>query len=85
MHHLHFIASIMRTTITLEEDAFAAAKSYAEARAMKLGQAISELIRRASTGPVPVKEEGGVWVFDLPVDTPRISARRVKEMLEDFP
>lgn len=76
----------MRTTITLEDDAFVAAQAYAQARAMKLGQAISELIRRASAGPVPVKEKDGVWMFDLPTDTPRVSSRRVKELLqEDFP
>ena len=39
----------MRTTITLESDAFAAAQAYAQARALKLGQAVSELIRQAST------------------------------------
>ena len=75
----------MRTTITLEEDAFAAAQAYAEARGLRLGQAVSELIRRANMGPMPVREEGGVWVFDLPADTAPISSRRVKELLEDFP
>ncbi|MEO8249149.1 MAG: hypothetical protein ABI589_07240 [Burkholderiales bacterium] len=75
----------MRTTITLEDDAFAVAQAYAQARALRLGQAISELIRRASTGPAPVKEKNGVWVFDLPAHTPRVSSRRVKELLEDFP
>lgn len=75
----------MRTTITLEDDAFALAEAYARARAMRLGQAVSELIRRAHSGPMPVKQKGGVWVFDLPVDTPRVSARRVKELLDEFP
>lgn len=75
----------MRTTITLEDDAFTVAQAYAQARSLRLGQAVSELIRRASTGPLPVKEKDGVWVFDLPQDTPRVSARRIRESLEDFP
>lgn len=48
-------------------------------------QAVSELIRRTSAGPMPVKQVDGVWVFDLPPGTPRVSSRRVKELLEDFP
>lgn len=75
----------MRTTITLEDDAFAAAQAYAQARSLRLGQAVSELIRRASTKPLQLKEKSGVWVFDLPADTPRVSSNRVKELLEDFP
>ena len=73
----------MRTTITLEDDAFAAAQAYAQARALKLGQAVSELIRRGSGERLPVRKESGVWVFDLPADAPRVTARRVKELLED--
>lgn len=75
----------MRTTITLENDAFAVAQAYAQARSLRLGQAVSELIRRASTGPLPMKQKDGVWVFDLPADTPRVSSRHVKGLLEDFP
>ena len=30
----------MRTTVTLEDDAFEVAQAYAQARALKLGQAI---------------------------------------------
>ena len=75
----------MRTTITLEDDAFAVAQAYAQARSLRLGQAVSELIRRANTGPLPVKERHGAWVFDLPANTPSLSSRRVKELLEDSP
>jgi len=39
----------MRTTITLEDDAFGLAQSYAQARGLTLGQAISELIRRGTS------------------------------------
>lgn len=73
----------MRTTLTLEDDAFVAAQTYARARAIKLGQAVSELIRRGTAERLPVRQSGGAWVFDLPADTPRVSARQVKDLLDD--
>jgi len=75
----------MRTTITLEDDAFTAAQAYAQARALKLGQAISELIRLGSSERLPIRQKAGVWVFELPEGTPRVTARQVKDMLEDLP
>ena len=75
----------MRTTVTLESDAFAAAQAYAQARALKLGQAVSELIRQASTQRLPLVQKNGVWVFDLPADTPRVTAAQVKSLLDDTP
>jgi hypothetical protein len=68
----------MRTTITLEPDAFATAKAYARARAIKLGPAVSELIRRSSEMKLPIKKVKGVWVFDLPANTPKVTARQVQ-------
>lgn len=73
----------MRTTVTLEDDAFGMAQSYAQARALKLGQAISELIRRGSGERLALRKKGGVWVFDLPPDAPRVTSRQVKDMLDD--
>jgi hypothetical protein len=75
----------MRTTLTLEDDAFATAQAYARARALKLGQAVSELIRQGSAERLPMRQHDGVWVFELPADTPRVTAARVKELLEDAP
>jgi hypothetical protein len=73
----------MRTTISIEDDAFAAAKAYAQARALKLGQAVSELILRGSAEKLPIKKVSGVWVFDLPPDAPRVTARQVQQMLDE--
>jgi hypothetical protein len=75
----------MRTTLTLEGDAFCTAQTYAHARALKLGQAVSELIRLGSAERLPLCQRGGVWVFDLPADTPKVTAARVKALLEDTP
>jgi hypothetical protein len=73
----------MRTTITIEDDAFIAAQAYARARALKLGQAVSELIRRGSAERLPIKNVKGVWVFDLPPDTPPVTARQVQRLLDE--
>ena len=73
----------MRTTINIEDDAFATASAYARARALKLGQAVSELILRGSAEKLPIKQKDGAWVFDLPPDTPRVTARQVQQMLDE--
>lgn len=73
----------MRTTITIDDDAFATANAYAKARALKLGQAVSELIRRGSAEKLPLKQKDGVWVFDLPADAPRVTARQVQQLLDE--
>ena len=75
----------MRTTLTLEHDAFATAQAYAQARALKLGQAVSELIRMGSAERLPIRQRNGVWVFDLPAGTRKVTAARVKELLEETP
>ena len=83
MHRSVTTVSNVRTTITIEDDAFAVANAYAKARALKLGQAVSELIRRGSAEKLPLKQEDGVWVFDLPPDTPRVTARQVQQLLDE--
>ena len=75
----------MRTTINIEDDAFATAQAYAQARAIKLGQAVSELILRGNAPKVAMKQVNGVWVFDLPADAPKISSRKVKQLLDESP
>jgi hypothetical protein len=74
---------IMRTTLTIEDDAFATAQAYARARSLKLGQAVSDLIRRGSAQALPIKRRGGVWVFELPPETPAVSSRDVRRLLDE--
>lgn len=73
----------MRTTLTIEDDAFSKAQAYADARALKLGQAVSELIRRGTADKLPMKQKNGAWVFDLPSDTPKVTARQVRDLIDD--
>lgn len=73
----------MRTTITLEDDAFKAANAYARAHAVTLGTAISELIRRSSEARIPLKKVKGVWVLDLPPNARRVTTRQVTQLLDE--
>jgi hypothetical protein len=73
----------MRTTLTIEDDAFQTAQAYADARSLKLGQAVSELIRRGTADRLPMKLKNGVWVFDPPSGTPKVTARQVRELMDD--
>ena len=47
----------MRTTLTLDPDAFDAAQAYAKARALRMGQAVSEMIRDQVAGAVAQSEQ----------------------------
>jgi hypothetical protein len=75
----------MRTTLIIDDDAFRKAQAYADARALKLGQAISELIRRGTTDKLPMKQKNGAWVFELPPGTPNVTASQVKDLIAEQP
>ena len=79
----------MRTTLNLQDAAFQAASEYASARAMKLGDAVSELVQRgigqARAPGIAVKKVHGIWIFEVPPDSTRpvVTAALVKELMED--
>ncbi len=75
----------MRTTLTIESDAFSTAQAYARARSLKLGQAVSELIRLGSAERLPIRLRDGIWVFDLPANTPAVTSAQVKALLDETP
>lgn len=75
----------MRTTLSLESDAFASAQACARARALKPGQAVPEPIRLGSAERLPMRQVNGVWVFDLPADAPRVTAAQVKSLRDETP
>ena len=82
----------MRTTLSLQDDAFQAASDYAAARAMKLGDAVSELVRRGlgqvKESKVTMKKVHGIWIFDVAADAsafkrPKVTAAMVKVLMDD--
>jgi hypothetical protein len=75
----------MRTTFTLDDDAAALAKTYARANDMRLSQAVSELIRRASAPPkLQLKKKGELWVLPATPGAPKLSAKQIKDMIDEL-
>lgn len=72
----------MRTTFTLDDDAAALAQNYAKARSLRLGKAVSELIRRASAPPMALKKKGEVWVIPAKPGAAKVSAQQVKAIID---
>ena len=75
----------MRTTLTLDDDVFAEAAKRAEVLHISLGKAVSDLVRRGLESAPPIREVNGLFVFDPPKESPKITARKVKEALSEFP
>jgi hypothetical protein len=70
----------MRTTLSLDDDVFDLANSYAKSRSLGLGKAVSELVRKGLSAPTPTRIENGLMVFDVPPDSPPITAERIREL-----
>jgi hypothetical protein len=74
----------MRTTFTLDDDAAALAQNYAKAHSLRLGKAVSELIRRASASPVGLRKKGDLWVVAAASDTPKVSSQKVRDLIDEM-
>ena len=70
----------MRTTLTLDDDIFQIAKDYAESRSIGLGKAVSELVRRGSSLPMPTRIVNGLHVFDPPPGSPIVTGKKVRDL-----
>ena len=70
----------MRTTLTLDDDLLPAVKTYAETRAIPLGKAVSQLVRKGLSSPTPIRMVNGFPVFDVPPDDPPITSEGVREL-----
>ncbi len=78
----------MRTTITLEDDAFAIVQTYAKANALRLGQAVSQLVLRAasadtSLGEARLVQKGDFWAIEPPAGTPTLTIEQVNAMRDE--
>ena len=73
---------VVRTTLNLDNDTLLLAKVYAESRALTLGRAVSDLVRRGLAAERPFHIVNGLAVFDLPPDTPLVTTEHVRN-LED--
>jgi len=75
MHH-----SLMRTTITLDDDVFAIVVRQAKLRGVSIGKTLSDLARRGLAAPTPHREKNGVVMFQLPADSPPVTTEDVRRI-----
>lgn len=74
----------MRTTITLEDDVYKAAKALAAASGKRLGEVLSELARRGlKAGSKAAARKTGLPVFHVSPGAQVIPSSRASEMLAD--
>ena len=66
-----------RITLSLDDDVYKLIQRYAHSRSLRVGQAVSELVRRGFQADVPLRREGELIVFDLPRDAAPVSSEDV--------
>ncbi len=67
--------------MNLSSLALETARRYAAARAVNLGQAVSDLIEQAERQRLAMRSVNGVWVADLPLDAKRVTDADVEALL----
>lgn len=73
----------MRTTITIDNDVFEAARALTASSGKKLGEVISQLARRGLKARPEAAKKNRLPVFSVPLDAPVISADRAREILTE--
>jgi hypothetical protein len=76
---------VPRTTLQLEDDVMKVAKAHAQRHRLTLGQAVSDLVRKAAERPLLTEERSGLRVLRLTRRSPRVTAARVDELRDDLP
>lgn len=61
------------------------ARTHAERHRLTLGQAVSELVRRAAERPLVTEQRSGLRVVRLNRRSPKVTAARVDELRKDLP
>lgn len=72
----------MRTTLTLDDDVYEAAKTLAEGSGESLGAVVSQLARQGLR-PEAARREGGLPVFAIPTNAAVIPGNRAAELLAE--
>jgi hypothetical protein len=73
----------MRTTVTLDDDVFEAARAQAQASGKKLGEVLSQLARRGLRASTQTATKSGLPVFKVQPDADIIPSSRAKELLAE--
>lgn len=75
----------MRTTVTLDDDVFDAARALVQGSGQTLGQVLSRLARRGLRAQDDFAARNGLPVFAVSPNAPVIPAGRATEILWDEP
>ena len=70
----------MRTTINLDDDVFQLVSHYSESRALSLGKAVSDLVRKGLKTSRPTRRKNGLLLFDLPKESRRVTSKNVRTL-----
>jgi len=70
----------MRTTLNLDDEILDLAARQAKARGLSLGKTVSDLVRRGLNAPTPSTDKGGLVVFQLPADSPKVTTDDVRRI-----
>lgn len=77
----------MRTTVTIDDDVIAAARSLSRQEGVSLGAALSKLARRGLEGPVVLERYAGessrLPQFEVQENAPKFGNDDVRRALED--
>jgi hypothetical protein len=73
----------MRTTLTLDDDVYEAAQSLARASGRRLGQVVSELVRRSLRAPPAIASRNGLPVFTVKDGADIIPSDRARDLLAE--
>ena len=72
----------MRTTLDVDDDVLAAARTLASERGVSIGRALSELARQGLRPAKPTRK-GSLPVFDVPDDASPITPDMVRDALDE--
>jgi hypothetical protein len=73
----------MKITLSLDDDVIRIIKDYAAVKNLRVGKAVSDLVRKGIEAPLDVRLVNGICVVELPADSPVITAERVKQLLDE--
>lgn len=75
----------MRTTVTIDDDVLAAAKQFADARGLTLGEAISQLARATLTERRRHGSRNGIMLLPAPPAAGQATLDDVNALRDDAP
>lgn len=71
----------MRITVNIDDDSLLLVKKYMKTRRMRLGEALSELVRQGLKASLPTRRINGLLVFDPEKESPRVITKKVRGLL----